>query len=302
MSSATACRVRSSVGEAEGRQPLGGRLGAERAGARERRRAAAGTTPARGRSAPGARWRGQVRIERLGRARRRGVRGTRARGPGDAAASRSAGTVWVWRSSSSCRACSTRRRNAVGAGEHVGVVAGRRSPPSASAVEGGERGRGAQLRVDPAVHELEELRGELDVADARRARASPRGRPRPRWLTSSSARTLSARTWRRASAPNGRAPQRLAGRPRASAAPERRIAGHGRGLEQGLALPRRRPTAPSRPRRRRGCARGGRRGPRAAGRRPPGSSGRPARGTADRPAPGPSGSPSPTSRMSTSLA
>ena len=74
--------------------------------------------------------------------------------------------------------------------EAVGVVEARRVggvdvAAAAQVVEGGERAASAELVVDAAVHELEQLHGELDVADAAGpvlhvAVAVAAGRPPPR--------------------------------------------------------------------------------------------------------------------------
>ena len=110
VSSRTAARVRSASvnpklasapGRRLGRQPAGPGQGVEQRAEVEAlvdgRARGCGGGPGRGRTP---RW-----------ARRRACPGSRAPGPRGAAGRGRAGTVWVCCSSSSCRACSTRRRN-----------------------------------------------------------------------------------------------------------------------------------------------------------------------------------------------
>ena len=174
------------VGEAERLEPLGGRLLAEGARARQRLEERPEPHPLVDRAHLGAvRGAGRGRAASVGPAVRVAPVAERP-GRGGAARSRSAGTVWVCRSSSSWRRVLDPAQEPVGVGQGVGVVAvdvpaAGAAPSSASSVPA------PQLGVDPAVHELEELGGELDVADAAGAAlhvalARPRGGgppPRP---------------------------------------------------------------------------------------------------------------------------
>ena len=82
-------------------------------------------------------------------------------------ASGSVGNVWVWCSSTSCRRCSTVRSHvyAVSSASRVrrADVAARRE-----LLERVERGARTDRRIVAAVHELEQLHRELDVADPAR--------------------------------------------------------------------------------------------------------------------------------------
>ena len=98
------------VGEAEGLEPLGGGQLAQRSRAGERRQQGAEPHPLvhRAHRAPGAR---PARGRRPRSARPPACPGSPARARPAAGARDRPGTAWVWRSSSSCSTCSTRRRN-----------------------------------------------------------------------------------------------------------------------------------------------------------------------------------------------
>ena len=98
--------------------------------------------------------------------RRSGVAVAASCGRGGASTRRRSGMAYTWAPSSSCSTCSSAAQEPVRLGQLLGVVAvdvagtppARRAP---SRVVGD-----AQLGVEAAVHELQELHGELDVADA----------------------------------------------------------------------------------------------------------------------------------------
>ncbi len=128
------------------------------------------------------------------------------------------------------------RRQPEGVG--IGDVAADRELPQRR-----ERAGDTERRVLPAVDELEQLDGELDIADPAEARASGRAppfpvAPPPPRLSPSSPAPTGCRRPRRAG------PRGLPTRPRASAAPSAGVAGHRAGLEQRLSLPGPGPPAP----------------------------------------------------------
>ena len=100
--------------------------------------------------------------------------------------------------------------------------------------EGRQRGRSPQLGIEVAVHQLEQLHGELDVADAARPPLElPLGQPLAGDL--GLAWAFMARSERSSSAVKGwfQSQRWAASRPGA----DRGVAGHGPGLQQRLELP-----------------------------------------------------------------
>ena len=205
---------------------------------------------------------GEVAVERLGRPRLR--RAAEAEHAGDAAAAVSVGRDDVG------LALVLQLQDVLHpAQEPVGV--GQRHPRRRDrrSRRGGDRRGRRGCRARAARRPPDRARAGGAARRTRRrgchpARASRRARASPRRRASASARTFRPRTWRSSSAPKGASHTHRVGgrRPRGA---ELRVAGDRRRLEQRLPLPGLRPTAPSTPRRRRGCARAGRRAPRAAG-------------------------------------
>ena len=158
------------VGEPERGEPLGGGHLAERAGAGR-------ATPSSGRNHTRSWTRAHAarggaarsRSNGLGGPAPRGCPGSRARGPARRRSVAVGGHGVRLALVLELQRVLDAAEEPVRVGEHRRRRRGRRSRRGASAVERGERAAGAQLGVDPTVHELEELRGELDVADAARA-------------------------------------------------------------------------------------------------------------------------------------
>ena len=159
-------------------------------------------------------------------------------------ASASAGSVCVWCSSTSCSRCSTVRSHTYASSRRrrVGdrdVAAGR------ELFERVERGAGADRVVVAAVHELEQLHRELDVADAAVAALQLAGlQP---FAAQASARCAPSSRGSRAPRPDrARRATRTARRARRTSSAELGVAGDRPRLDERLELPRLRPSLPVR--------------------------------------------------------
>ena len=136
-----------------------------------------------------------------------------------------------------------RPQEAVRLGEGVGVLRVD-VPPVGHLAERVERVRAPQCGVVPAVHELQQLHRELDVADATPT-ALHLAVVEPAPHHSSSARAFIERIARRVVGGEGPAPQARRGR-LIESPPELAVAGDRSGFEQGLELPRLGPPLPVR--------------------------------------------------------